>query len=298
MAESGNAFGLDHQELYDSNGDLLEEYNPGDTNRTRSWATATRPSAAWWYGANDESADEIQDDMAIIAGANNGFGYRPDDVADTADAATPLTANSSVVVGSGIIGKMDDLDYWSFKTDQGPVMLFVSVPVGINNLDVKAKLVDGAGNDVVPWQDMDLGFDATILANLSPGTYFLVVGSHGNYGDVGQYRVSGMIVPPKSPPPAPSGLVATAVSSDNVDLAWTIHTTNAFNYVVERSLDGHAWTMAASLPGSSTSFVDSGLTPATPYFYKVYAIGMDGPSDESNLAFATTLPGFGLPPRA
>ena len=36
----------------------------------------------------------------------------------------------------------------------------------------------------------------SITANLGAGTYYLSVMSEGNYGDVGQYTISGIVTPP------------------------------------------------------------------------------------------------------
>ena len=43
--------------------------------------------AVWWRGTNSEG--NFQDDMEVIARAENGFGYRPDDHANGLAAASP-----------------------------------------------------------------------------------------------------------------------------------------------------------------------------------------------------------------
>jgi hypothetical protein len=39
----------------------------------------------------------------------------------------------------------------------------------------------------------DCGLDATSSGDLSAGTYYLGVASHGDYGDIGQYTVTGAL---------------------------------------------------------------------------------------------------------
>src|SRR5262245_3136752 len=137
--ESGHAFGLNHQSLYDESGNLLDEYNPGDADHAPIMGDSySARRGVWWNGPTDKSADDIQDDMAIIAAA---VGWRADDVGDTPDLAAPLDVNNSYVGGVGIIGKMSDVDAWEFSTDDGLVMFQVSVPAGVNNLDVKVRLL-------------------------------------------------------------------------------------------------------------------------------------------------------------
>jgi polyvinyl alcohol dehydrogenase (cytochrome) len=92
-----------------------------------------------------------------------------------------------------------------------------------------------------------------------------------------------------APPAAPASLTATAASSSQVNLSWTNNATNADSYTVERSLDGSTWTVVtSSLPGSATSYSDTGLSPATTYYYRVKATNAGGSSGYSNTANATT----------
>jgi chitodextrinase len=90
-----------------------------------------------------------------------------------------------------------------------------------------------------------------------------------------------------SPPTAPTNLTATAASGTEIDLAWTAATDNVGvdHYTVWR--DGAA---VATLPGTTTSFADSGLAPFSTYTYTVTATDADGNvSPASAAAAATTL---------
>jgi Fibronectin type III domain len=90
-------------------------------------------------------------------------------------------------------------------------------------------------------------------------------------------------------PAAPTSLTATAASSSQINLSWTNNATNADSYTVERSLDGSTWTVVtSSLPGGATGYSDTGLSPATTYYYRVKATNAGGSSGYSNTANATT----------
>lgn len=92
-------------------------------------------------------------------------------------------------------------------------------------------------------------------------------------------------------PAAPTSLVATAASDTRITLTWLDNATNETGYTVERSANGTSgWSViASSLPANSTSYADTGRSPATPYYYRVRC-NVSGllASAYSNVANATT----------
>jgi titin len=93
---------------------------------------------------------------------------------------------------------------------------------------------------------------------------------------------------PAGPPASPQNLVATAVSTTQINLSWTTIAT-ATNVLVERSPNGNdGWSQIASLTGDATSYADQGLTPNTRYYYRIRATNASGTGPYSNVADATT----------
>jgi len=85
----------------------------------------------------------------------------------------------------------------------------------------------------------------------------------------------------------PTGL--TAVGEERqISLAWNT-VGGASSYVVERAIhSGGPYSAAAA--SESAGLIDSGLAPATTYYYVVHAIGPGGPGADSAEASALTLP--------
>lgn len=95
---------------------------------------------------------------------------------------------------------------------------------------------------------------------------------------------------PNTPPPAPTGLTATA-GTNQVVLNWTA-SSGATSYNVKRAtVSGGPYTTIAS--PATTSFVDTNATAPTTYYYVVSAVGAGGES--ANSAEVSVTPFSGLP---
>ncbi len=93
-----------------------------------------------------------------------------------------------------------------------------------------------------------------------------------------------------TPPPSPAPVLgATANSTSQITLTWTDSATDHTGYSLERKI-GSSGTYAAiaSLASNARSFVNTGLTPSTQYFYRLRATTTSGSSVYSNEASATT----------
>ena len=96
-------------------------------------------------------------------------------------------------------------------------------------------------------------------------------------------------VPPVTPPAAPSGLAATAISQSQINLTWTDNSANEDNFIVARSAtSGGPYTDIATLAANATSYSNTGLSAGTTYYYVVRAANTGGSSANSVQASATT----------
>jgi titin len=101
----------------------------------------------------------------------------------------------------------------------------------------------------------------------------------------------------KGIPNAPSGLTATAISSTQINLAWTDNSSNETGFRLERSTDGTNFVEITTTAPGATSYPNTGLNPGITYYYRVRASNANGFSNYSNTASATT-PGGGSVPAA
>jgi hypothetical protein len=90
-------------------------------------------------------------------------------------------------------------------------------------------------------------------------------------------------------PTAPSGLTATAVSTSQINLAWTDNSNNEDGFAVFRSTDNQHWTQIGAVGPNVTTYSSTGLSNNKTYYYYVRAWNMIGNSGNSNTASAKTL---------
>ncbi|HYG82720.1 MAG TPA: fibronectin type III domain-containing protein, partial [Pyrinomonadaceae bacterium] len=121
-------------------------------------------------------------------------------------------------------------------------------------------------------------------------TYHYYVVSYNASGNSGPSNTIIVTTFPRatSPPIAPTGLVATAPSSTQVQLTWADNSTNEKGFKVYRSLDGKSFTEIARPGPNSTGYTDAGRAANTTYWYRVRAYNDAGSSAFSNIVSVRT----------
>lgn len=90
-------------------------------------------------------------------------------------------------------------------------------------------------------------------------------------------------------PAAPSGLVATGVSSSQINISWTDNSSNETGFKIERKIGASGtYSQIATVGANVTSYSNTGLSAGTTYYYRVRAYNSYGDSAYSNEASATT----------
>lgn len=195
--ELGHNFGLWHQSTYDQWGVKTDEYaNATDALHGPIMGIDYSGVVHKFFIGHDSTAvgvTTLQDDIAIIAAeiAENSppgsDGFRADDFGNTIAAATALPTFGDAQWTSAIIERMGDVDAFSF-TSAGGVYALSAAPDAPSGVDLKLDVYALDGTLLATSDNANNVQELTMT--LGSGTYFALVSSHGNYGDVGRYFMS------------------------------------------------------------------------------------------------------------
>lgn len=130
--------------------------------------------------------------------------------------------------------------------------------------------------------------------------YKVVARNSAGQGPASMEAAATTSAPPVVPPGAPTGVGAVTNSSTAITVSWS-SVVSATGYDVYRSTTAAqplAMMTLVSSNQAAVAFADTGLTPSTPYFYKVVARNSAGPGPASAEATATTSAPPVTPPAA
>ncbi len=90
-------------------------------------------------------------------------------------------------------------------------------------------------------------------------------------------------------PTAPSSLMATSISSSQINLSWSDRSTNEDGFVIERSTSATTgFVQVGSVGANTNTFQSTGLQANKTYYFRVKAFNISGNSAYSNAASART----------
>jgi len=99
---------------------------------------------------------------------------------------------------------------------------------------------------------------------------------------------NGTIITNQSFQPAePTNLQAVADSSSRIVLSWTDNSLNELGFMIERSTNNADWILFDSVPQNTNAYSDTGLTPYSVYYYRIFSYNENGNSPYSITAYDT-----------
>ncbi|SEW25622.1 Por secretion system C-terminal sorting domain-containing protein [Chitinophaga sp. YR573] len=213
--EVGHTFGLGH----DGRISPAEGYYLGNGLWAPIMGAGYYVPVVHWSKGEYASANNTEDDLAKIASATYGVGYRTDDYGGTIGSAATLAVTGTGAVNStGVIERTGDVDIFKFTTGGGSISLNFATPTRQPNLDILATLYNSGGGVVTSANPS--GLPASLSATLSAGTYYVAVTGTGygspatdgysNYGSLGSYAITGTV-------PAPTATAATVYKDCNYE---------------------------------------------------------------------------------
>jgi hypothetical protein len=184
------------------------------------------------------------------------------------------------------------IDAFVTKLNASGSALAYSTFLGGNLFDEgRSVALDGSGNAYVTGSTSSYNFPTTAGA-FQPQNG----GGIEHHDDAFVSKITDSASPPPAPAP-PSNLVATAVSSNQINLTWTDNSSNENGFRIERCQGAGctSFVQIATVGANTTSYTNTGLAASTTYRYRVYAYNNGGNSGYSNMAQATTQAAGGPP---
>jgi fibronectin type 3 domain-containing protein len=157
---------------------------------------------------------------------------------------------------------------------------------------MRYKVYRGADSTNIAIVDSTVATNYANLGLLPATTYFYRVSAVDSTGFEGAKSYAVRVqTPAVNVPSPPLNVVASGISPMQVNLSWVASATgNPTMYRIFRSLtSGTGYSQIDSVGGGMTTFVDTGLTPITIYWYRLTAVNAYGESSPSNEDSAKTL---------
>ncbi len=292
LHEIGHTFGLAHQASFDSFGNQTDEYrNAADPlHAVLMGADNDGIIPKWVIGHPAGFPDRLQDDVATIAGkiapfqSNGGDGFRLDDIGDAISAPQALGVLSDSLTAFGVIERLTDRDAFSFSTSGGSVTIDATRD-SLSAVDLKLEVYSDDGT-ILAAADT-LPNDQSLSLPLAAGAYYAVVSSHGDYGDIGPYRLHVAAgetpddpMPPTNDQQPPGNLAVVLVTNRSVRLAWD-GVAGATGYRVERSTNGITFEVVATVAADAETYEDGDPEGHQRFFYRVSSLDAIGASPPS-----------------
>ena len=199
--EIGHTLGLGHDGRITPSEGYYGGHGSGETGWAPIMGVGYYQNLAQWSKGEYASANNTEDDLAIIVGNNNTVDYRADDATATFATAPYLEILAdNTVSNEGIIETRTDVDAYRFTTAGGAVSLTASVVNASPDIDILAEIYNSA-DTLIASNNPDAALGATVSATLAAGDYTLRVSGVGrgdpltdgytDYASLGAYLISG-----------------------------------------------------------------------------------------------------------
>lgn len=200
--ENGHSVGLSHQGKTDGT-----TYYSGQGIWGPIMGNSYYKALSQWSKGEYVGANNVTDELNRIT--SYGLEFITDDHGNTPSSASLATLSGLSISIGGFIERTGDMDYFKFNTDAVSTTLDLAVATYLPNLNAEITLYNSAGQ-IITKSSPTTSLGAKILTNLTSGTYYISVTGVGegsptesgfsNYASLGQYYLSGTIIPGNQPP--------------------------------------------------------------------------------------------------
>lgn len=225
--EAGHTLGLHHNGKTDGTA-----YYGGQGNWAPIMGVSYYKPITQWSRGEYTGANNTEDQLTVMQ--NFGAPLIADDHGNTPATATLVKGSSVAVVG--VIGTRTDVDVFRFDVGAGTLALTIAGTSPEPDLDIKADLLDSAGNIVV--SNDPTGLASSINATVAAGTYYLridgvgagdpVTTGYSDYASLGEYLIKGTVPAGSTTPNQPPVAAATGTpTSGTAPLTVTFSSANS-----------------------------------------------------------------------
>jgi fibronectin type 3 domain-containing protein len=288
---------------WNSSGESSQSTSYGSATTLSSSSEPEIPAAPTGIMATAQSSDSIYVSWNSVSGASEYYIYRANSsygsysvIVSTSDAFytdTELTSNTTYyykVSAYNSVGEGGQSSYTSATTPVGvPIGVTASVQSS-SSINISWEPESGVSGYNVYRADSSDGYYSSITSTNSTSYTNTGLASNTTY----YYKVSvgyggssqSDYVSATTYVNAPTGVTATAQSSDSISVSWSSVSGATGYYVYRADSSGGSYSELAST--SDASYTDTDLTSNTTYYYKVSAYNSVGEGGQSSSVSATT----------
>ena len=155
-------------------------------------------------------------------------------------------------------------------------------------------ILDGTITGIRNGDNIQAQYSTTATTQSPPGTYPITPSLSDPNSRLGNYSVgitNGTLTVTDCTPPAPTGLIATAISNTQVNISWAAPSATFDHYELDRKQSISAsFVKIANIANNTTSYTDLSVASTVGYLYQVRAVCSSGSSSPgSNMDLATTM---------
>jgi sugar lactone lactonase YvrE len=263
-----------------TSGEVVLDWNDNSTDET-GYAVWRRGGGTDWSRLAVLPAGSIQYvDTSVTAGITYGYEVR----AISNVGASAWSNTVTVTPPTSLPAPPSSLNAVSIA----PGQVYLSWSSTSPNLTGFALQRKGGGSDWAPLVMTGAAATGYIDSGLLPNTVYSYRVRAVNGVAASDWSNEAAVWTPFVPPLPPTGLTATAMSSSQVNLSWTLTGSGQTAVAVWRKTGSGSFARIAVLSPQSTSFSDTGLSSGTSYTYEVRTVNDYYASGWSNQASAST----------
>lgn len=264
---------------------------PYDANAVVTLTAAADASALFtgWSGACSGSSNSCTVTMDASKTVTATFSSQPDLVVSAVNGAASGTTGSNTTINvttanSGTAAAVTSVTGVYLSTDA----TITSADSQLGSVNV-AGLAASTSSASAPSVTLPVGLvtGTYYLGAIADSTSVVTEGNAGNTGESNNAKI-GNAIQISGVPVAPSALTATVNLKTKITLSWVDNASDESRFLIERSSNGTTFTQIGSVGTNVKTYVSSGLSAKTLYYYRVRAGNARGSSAYSNTVSAWT----------